>query len=180
MNATGQSVAGWQYGLISVFILFHIVTCLSYAINPAWVLKYNPISASYVHLFGLYQQWAMFEKAPTGKYYLVFFVTFKNGKKELIEFAHMNDLDRLKQLQMHRFRKFQQSSVFNPANSFLWKDLCLWVMNNYSQSQQKDIAKIELAQNYAPLRDEYSAASNGEETSRLVYTFYPADGSATP
>ncbi len=180
MNAERQNASQWQYRLISVFIVFHIVTCLSYAISPSLVLKYNPISASYVHLFGLYQHWSMFEKAPTGNYYLVFFVTFKSGKKELIEFAHMNDLDRLKQLQMHRFRKFQQSSVFNPANSLLWKDLCLWVLNNYSESQQKEIEKIELAQNYVPLRDEYSASSNGEKTTRLVYTFYPAEGSVKP
>ncbi len=167
-----------QRQIISAFIVFHIFSLLSFAINSTWTLKFNLPSAAFLHAFGLYQNWIMFEKAPSANYYLVFYVFFKNGNKEYIEFAHMDNLNYFQKLQLHRFRKFQQSSLFNPANSDLWRDLCLWVFRNYSPDKQIQIEKITLARKTILFNTSVSKAEAVEpieqkSTTTSVYDYVP-------
>ncbi|MBX9686525.1 MAG: hypothetical protein K2X27_07470 [Candidatus Obscuribacterales bacterium] len=156
---------------ISAFIIFHLLSIFSSALSLKGTLKYNPLMAAYLHFFGLYQHWVMFERAPESNNYIVFLLQWKDGRRELIEFAHMDELDQLSRLRMHRFRKFQQSSAFNPANRFLWKDLCLWFFNSCNDSDKSRIAEIELLEKVIP----FSINSiNTEPKFVLVYRFFPS------
>lgn len=141
-NAKGYS----KQSLISIFILLH-VTFLAYnAIHWSCGLpQIWPVKA-YINLFGLYQNWMMFEKAPAADYYLCAVIEMNDGKKSFVEFEHMDDLQGWARLRSHRFRKFQQTYLFNPRNAMLYPDVCRWIVRNAAGVQGAQVKSITLYQ----------------------------------
>lgn len=137
---------------ISIFIVFHLLALVSDSLFwTSGMQQFGPIRA-YINFFGLYQNWAMFEKAPAADYYLCAVITEKSGKRNLVEFEHMENLPLFERLKLHRFRKFQQSFVFNQKYSALYPHVCFWILNNQS-IQKKDVDSITLYQKELSLAD---------------------------
>lgn len=152
--------------LISIFLIFHLTSIFWVAFAPANLkFKILPISA-YIHLFGLYQNWLMFEKPTTGNYYLLALIESSDGKKVLVNFPHMDELSGWDTLKYHRFRKFQQSSVFNPSNQIILPDLAIWFINGINAEDREKVSSVTLFQKKVSLK-------SGDEQSTAFFVFRP-------
>jgi len=131
---------------ISIFLAFHLTSIFWVAFMPLHLKYAVPPIAAYIHFFGLYQNWLMFEKPTTGNYYLLASIEKKDGTKYLVNFPHMDELSTLDAMKFHRFRKFQQSSVFNPRNEFILSDVATWFINGLKPDERSDVVSVTLVQ----------------------------------
>jgi hypothetical protein len=132
--------------VLSLFIAFHLICLFIDLFSISAKLKPPAFVDAYVSLFGLYQNWSMFERVPAANYYLCAVITSKDGKKNFVEFEHMDKLDYWSRLKLHRFRKFQQSSIFNSRNAYLYPQVCKWIMLQQEEKVRTNFSSIILYQ----------------------------------
>lgn len=149
---------------ISIFIVFHLLSISFSALNQTVRMPLIPPLAQYVNLFGLYQNWVMFATAPSANNYLCAVLLMDNGVKKFVEFPRMDKLNRANRVQLHRFRKFQQSNIFNPAYALLYPQLCRWIINGQGEEAQVHVREVTL------FRKELSLFSN-EEKMQSVFRY---------
>lgn len=144
--------------IISLFIVLHLFAIITNCFRSVYAFPV-PLLNNYIHLFGLYQGWSMFESAPVADYYLCAVLKTKSGQTRVVEFNHMDNLEWSSRLQLHQFKKFQQTHLFNPNNAFLYPQVCLWILRGLDSKTRGQIDSILLYKKAI-----YFAGSQGEKT----------------
>lgn len=138
--------------LLSSFIAFHLLSIGVDCFRWHYSFPMPQIFSSYVDLFGLYQNWRMFENSPKANYYLCALIEKKDGSKLWTEFGHMDEQSYLQRLCLRNFRKFQQSYIFDPRYKQLYPGLCRWIIAALPEPDRATCSAVILYQKQIDLQ----------------------------
>jgi hypothetical protein len=121
----GASDHGFMHGVISIFILFHLIaiTCWALPWNFAPLRGVREIVRPYMVWSGLFQTWDMFAPNPKSiNSYIKAVVITENRHMKVWTFPRMEELSFWERYRKERYRKFEEA-LQDQQNEVLWPDV---------------------------------------------------------
>ncbi|HET6385632.1 MAG TPA: hypothetical protein VFJ58_19750 [Armatimonadota bacterium] len=169
-------MAPWKKGVISAFIIFHVVAVASW-LMPDSTIKQNLTTVTfwYVIPVGLWQAWDMFAPNPSGlNMYVHARVQNSDGSVWEYSLPRMNRLGFVARYAQERFRKYVENAHLDASRRF-WPDMARWVARQDREQTGKIPTHVQLIRTWWEVPAPPPDTSQAPPEDWRTFTFYNTD-----
>jgi hypothetical protein len=167
----------FRRGVISVFILFHLIaiTCMAFPFDLPPIRNMKDLVKPYMVWAGLFQTWDMFAPNPEAvNSYIKTVVISRDRHMHVWSFPRMEELGFIERYRKERYRKF--SDVLpQPQNAPLWPDVAAHAATQFN-SQSDPPEKVLLIQFESDIRPATDGAPDPAPRPSVFYDDYLQPG----
>jgi hypothetical protein len=167
----------FRRGVISVFILFHLVaiTCMAFPFDIPPIRNMKDLVKPYMVWAGLFQTWDMFAPNPEAvNSYIKTVVISRDRHMQVWSFPRMEELGFIERYRKERYRKF--SDVLpQPQYAPLWPDVAAHAATQFN-SQSDPPEKVLLIQFQSDIRPATDGAADSAPRPSVFYDDYLQPG----